>query len=255
MTLLDTTNRHHINKHSAMAGKAKKHNKILDFCRRQDWEGFLMGFISVVLGIVITFGGEALIAKHNEENDLKDVLVLVRDELQNDVKIMNETNEKLELENRASLYLMKYYDNFEACEWDSMKLYCNAPMNQENPSSSQDALELLKTSSLLQKIKDKNLALDIIKAYKALQVEKDNIDFYNDKKKELLDNAMQEEAKAVFAMPHFTPAQMWGAITSTTDGRKFLREINISVTFGFGHEETKECVEKVIADIDKYINN
>lgn len=232
-----------------------KQNKILEFCRRQDWEGFLMGFISVVLGIVLTFGGEALIARNNEKNDVKNVLILVRDELESNVMIMDETIESIELENRASLYLMKFYDNFEACEWDSMKLYCNAPLNVTSPAISQDALELMKTSALLQKVEDKTLALNIIKAYKSLQIEKENIDFYNDKKKELLDNAMQEEAKAVFAMPHFTPAQMWSAITSTTDGRKFLHEINISASFGFGHKETKEYLEEIIADIEEYIDD
>lgn len=230
-----------------------RQNKIIAFWRRQDWEGFLMGFISVVLGIVITFGGEAWISSINEKNNVKEVLMLVCDELNNNIKIMDDVNEALELENRAAVYLMQYYDNFEACDKDSMRLYCNAPLSTLPTKPSQDALELLKTSALLPKVKDKTLMLNIIKAYKALQSETDNIDYYYDKKQKLVDEAMQEEAKAIFAQPHFTPAQMWSAITSTTEGRQFLHEINISVTFGFGHKETKQYLQDVVAEIEEYI--
>ena len=230
-----------------------KKNKILAFLCRQDWEGFLMGFISVVLGIVITLGGEAWISSNNVKNDVKDVLQLVRDELSNNIEVMDEIQADLQLENRAALYLMQFYDNFEACDMDSMKLYCNAPLNTLQTKPSQAAFELLKTSALLPKVKDKSLMLNIINAYNTLQLEKDNIDFYFDKKVKLMDLAMQEEAKSVFARQHFTPAEMWSAITSTTEGRQFLHEINISVTFGFGHEETKQYLQQIIAAIDEYI--
>lgn len=230
-----------------------KKNKIIAFWRRQDWEGFLMGFISVVLGIVITFGGEAWISSNREKNNVKDVLILVRDELNSNIEVMDDINDNLQLENRAALYLMQYYDNFEACSMDSMRLYCNAPLTTLSSKPSQDALELLKTSALLPKVKDKSLMLDIIKAYNQLQIEQDNINFYFSKKEKLIDRAMQEEAKALFARQHFTPAEMWTAITSTDEGRHFLHEISISVAFGFGHEETKQYLQQIVAKLDEYI--
>lgn len=230
-----------------------KQNKILEFCRRQDWEGFFMGFISVVLGIILTFGGEALISKHNEREDVKKVLMLVRDELNTNIETMNEIDKTLKLEKKAALYLMQYYDNFEACDKDSMKLYCNLPLSSVVVNTSKEALELLKTSALFQKIEDKDLALDIIKAYNKMMTEKESIEYYNSKKERLIDASLQERAKAVFASGNFTAAEMWDALTSTDEGREFLYEIKISITFGFEHEETMEVLQSVVDKIEKYV--
>lgn len=236
-----------------MGDNLKVGNKVMSFFRRQDWEGFLMGFISVFLGIVLTFGGEAMISNHNEKQDVRNVLILVRDELNTNIEMITDVDEELKKQKDAAVYLMRYYDNFEACDKDSMRMYCNLPLSTISINSSKEALELLKTSALFQKIRDKELSLNIIKAYNRLQVVKESVDFYNEKLSKLIASALQEEAKAVFASANFTAVEMWNALTSTDEGRQFLYEIKISVTFGMGTEETVEVLQAVVDEINNYI--
>lgn len=221
--------------------------------RKWDWYAFFANFLAVVLGIFLTFAIQSLINERQEEKDVKAALQLVRNELLENVNEMDGIQASIDLEHNASLYLMQYYDNFEACHPDSMKKYCNVPLAVYPIELSDGALELLKSSALFQKIKDLDLSLNILRAYKWLSMEEQNFKYYNQKKEKMLDNAMQEKAKAVFASSHFTPAEMWNAITSTTEGRQFLHEINITTTFGFGHKEYKESIIKVVEAIDQYV--
>lgn len=62
---------------------------------------------------------------------------------------------------------------------------------------------------------------------------------------------MQEQAKALFARTNFSAAEMWTALTSTDDGKQFLHEISISVTYGFGYEDVESVVNEVIEQIEE----
>lgn len=220
---------------------------------KKDWDGFLLNFLAVVLGIVITFWGESLISNHKEQKDVRDALMLVRDELKDNLTKLDAAQELADQDNRAALYLMQFYGNFEACDPDSMRLYCNMPVSINPVSTSSVALELLKSAALFQKIADKGLALQIMRAYNMVEAHKHNFDFYNDKKERLLQSALQEEAKALFASPHFTAAEMWSALSSTVEGRQFLHEINITVSMGFGHEEYHDYLTEVIGQLEEFL--
>ena len=43
---------------------------------KKDWFGYLMNFVAVCLGIVITFAGQGLINRHAERNEVKSSLTL-----------------------------------------------------------------------------------------------------------------------------------------------------------------------------------
>lgn len=227
---------------------------IADFCKRQNWENFIMEFLSVFLGIIITFAGTDWIEERNEQKNVHEALMLVNAELKDNLDIMQEVQDHVDLELKAAKYLMQYYDNFEACEKDSMRLYCNRPLEICPARVSDEALELLKNSALFQKIKDKELALSIIRAYRNLNILRENYNYYNDKKQKLIDEAMQEKAKAVFARQNFTAAEMWEAITSTDEGKQFLHEIEISSECGYGYDDTREYVAGVISQLDSIDN-
>lgn len=216
---------------------------------------FASRFLPVFLGIVITFSGNAWLSRKREKNDVRQALTLVSEELKENLAEMKHTQEHIDLEDRAAKYLMRYYDNFEACHPDSMRLYCNMPLSVAKADVSDEALELLKNSALFQKIRDRELALNIIRAYHSLDDLADNYRYYNEKKQNLIDDATQKEAKAVFAKAKFTGADMWGAFTSTDDGRQFLHEITISAYYGFGYPETRKYVTEVVQQLDSIVQH
>lgn len=227
---------------------------LVQFLRRRNWESFVMNLLAVILGIVITFAGEAWVKEREEHRDVNEALRLVRDELRENRATLCFLDQQTAKEGRAARYLSGYFGCYERCDRDSMVAYCNLPLSTSTAELSDDAMELLKSSSLFQKIEDKELALNIIEAYNMQKTEYNNYRLYYDKKKELVDKASQEEVSALFARTDFTAAEMWNAFSSTNEGRQFLNEISISVQMGFGHPEFTEAVDDVIERLDREID-
>lgn len=223
------------------------------FCKRQNWEDFAMNFFSVFLGIVLTFGGEAIIDEYREDKEVCEALRLVSNELKDNVQQYDAYIENMQFENRAAIFLMQYYDNYDACDVDTLYKYCNAPLTKFSFDSSEEALELLKTSSLFQKIEDKDLALNIIRVYTLVRSVKESVEFYGEKKVKLIDKAMNEEATKLFARNNFTAQEMWTALTSSDNGRQFVHEVQISTSSALSQEGIKEFLEEVIKQIEEYI--
>lgn len=231
----------------------KQPRGFLAFFRRQDWEDFAMKFLAVFLGIVITFAGNAWVTHHREKQVVKKTLSLVCDELESDVALMDTLQAGISEEAQAAAFLQRYQGKYETCPADSMALLCNIPFSIPTIKPTSAALELMKSASLFQNLGNQDLALSIIHAYNALEYEKEAFQYFYDKKQRMLDEAMQDEAKEVFSRPQFTPAEAWGSITSTIEGRQFLNEIIISDKAGFGHTETRDLVLQVVKDVKEYI--
>lgn len=221
--------------------------------KQQDWGGFLLNFLAVVLGIAITVSVDSYLNGRKERNDVNSALQLVVNELKDNLSELDEADQYAQKEAKAVNYLMRYYGKYDTCDPDSLTEYCNLPVSLHKPQLSEDALELLKTSSLFQKVPDINVSLGIIHAYKIMQGETILIDYNNQRKEKLIDSALTPKVKEIFSSSDLTAAKMWGAITSSVDGRHFLHEVAISLYFGVGHEEVKKDVEETIRQIEDMI--
>ena len=134
----------------------------------RDWFSYLMNFIAVCLGIVITFAGQGLINRHAEKNEVKRSLILVRNELEDNMSYIELSDSVLTLFSEAAEFLIRYEGHYAQAPEDSMAMYCNIPLTVFEITHSDEALELLKNSSLFTKIKDLDLSLEIIHTYGAI---------------------------------------------------------------------------------------
>jgi len=50
--------------------------------KNKKWTGFFTNLLGVILGITLTFGVNALWQKHEEKKKIKEILILVRNELE-----------------------------------------------------------------------------------------------------------------------------------------------------------------------------
>lgn len=136
---------------------------------RFDWASFFSNILSVVLGIFITFGIQGVIDRRAERKDVSSALELVKEELVSNRSSLQEVIDIIALEKDAAVFIRDNKSNFSKIEEDSL-IVKNAVLGEEYFFTvTDDALELLKSSSLFQKINDKNLALSIIKAYDYLE--------------------------------------------------------------------------------------
>lgn len=220
--------------------------------KNRDWFGYLMNFVAVCLGIAITFAGQGIINRHAERNEVKRSLILVKNELKDNISYIEYSDSVLALFSDAAQFLIRYEGRYAQAPADSMAAYCNVPLTVFEISYADDALELLKTSSLFTKIKDLDLSLEIIHTYGAIADEMSVVRFYHERKGEYLEDALVGKVKDVLAKDNVTAVQLWDAITSTKEGKQYLRELS-RLQMMHSSSDVRNTINNTVALIDKYI--
>lgn len=220
--------------------------------KNRDWFSYLMNFAAVCLGIAITFAGQGLINRHTERNEVKSSLMLVRNELQDNLSYIDLSDSILTLYSESAQFLIRYEGRYSEAPKDSMAKYCNIPLSIYEITHSEEALELLKNSSLFTKIKDLDLSLEIIHTYGAIADEMKIVQFYHEHKGKYLEDAMNDNVKNILAKDNITAEQLWSAITSSKEGKQFLRELSrLQMTHNSSY--VRETILHTVSSIDEYI--
>lgn len=188
-----------------------------------NWSSFTTDILSVVLGIFITFSIQGLIDRHQEKKEVMSALELVKEELVNNNENLREAIGIIKAEESAAQSISTNARNLHKSDPDSVA-YWNAILGTEFIFTvTDDALELLKSSSLFQKINDKNLALSIIKAYDYLENDAQAFNTHEQNKKALyMDANTSQMKKAVLTTSG--PAYM-KAFYSTPEAKYMLRSV------------------------------
>ena len=220
---------------------------------RHDWFGYLMNFVAVCLGIIITFAGQGLINRHAERNEVRSSLTLVKTELQDNLSYIDLSDSVFCLLTDAAQFLIRYEGHYADAPEDSLYMYCNVPLSSFEITHSEEALELLKNSSLFTKIKDLDLSLEIIHTYGQIEDEMKVVAFYHDRKDKYLEDALTGKVKDVLSNDNVTAVQLWSAITSTQEGKQYLREL-YRLQLAHDSSPVRETIARTIASIDEYID-
>lgn len=218
----------------------------------KEWFGYLMNFVAVCLGIIITFAGQGLINRKTERKEVKSSLILVKNELRDNLSYIELADSMLANYSAAAQFLIRYEGRYAEAPEDSLAIYCNIPLTVFEITHSEEALELLKNSNLFTKIKDLDLSLEIIHTYGAIADEMTLVKFYNEHKNNYLDEAMTCKVKDVLARDNITAEQLWTAITDSREGRQFLRELS-RLQMLHNSSDVKATIATTIASIDKYL--
>ena len=126
---------------------------------------FLTKLLSVVLGIAITFTVQGIMDRKHTKKDVRAALELVRTELGTNIDDIGVMTDYLKKERAAAQYFVDHRKTLAKCPADSISYHSSFLFADATISMSSDALELLKNSSLFQKIGDKDLSMKIIRAY------------------------------------------------------------------------------------------
>lgn len=186
---------------------------------------FFINFLAVVLGIAITFGGEAIISHRQERKDLEKCLELVVSELQSNREYFHCCDSLLRDEANAAGFLIKYQNDFTKAPEDTLNRVANTPLTLQEVSTCTDAFELLKNSGVLTKISDKNLALEIFQTYGAIEQSAKYLTMFYEHKLKYLESAMTDDVVSILAGDDVTAVSFWTEMVSTKEGKQFLREI------------------------------
>ena len=126
---------------------------------------FLGNVIAIILGVVITFMIQDKIDRSNELKEVQSALELVRTELIKNREDIQTIAEYLDQERKSANYYLAHLGDLKKCPPDSLAFHSGILLADVFITQSHDALELLKMSSLFQKIGDNHLSMKIIRAY------------------------------------------------------------------------------------------
>ena len=125
----------------------------------------IINFLAIFLGIIITFAVQARIDRSLDKKEIRSALELVKDELNANVEDIATMSDYIQEERRSAEYLLAHKDNLAKCPADSVNYHGGVLFADASISVSSDALEMLRSSSLFQKIGDSRLSMKIVRAY------------------------------------------------------------------------------------------
>ena len=143
---------------------------------------FLNRLLPVVAGIAITISVQGVIDRAHARKEVRSTLQLVRTELISNRQDIAELREVLGEVQKSAQYLvdhpelLKHVDRLDSTALKTLTDHQGMVRAEVSVTLPHDALELLKTSSIFQKIGDNSLSMKIIRAYDCCQVMVESID-------------------------------------------------------------------------------
>lgn len=157
-------------------------DKIKDISTEYKFGDFFRNFIAVVLGIVITFAGTDFINTDSQEKQIKESMQMIKIELSENLKSITGAEDAYLDEINFFRLLIQKQNSLQTIEASILEDNINAPFVSRDIEYSEDALEVLKNSALMQQISDKGFILKLLQAYKGCRgIHGTNADYYKHK--------------------------------------------------------------------------
>lgn len=207
----------------------------------------------VILGIIVTFAGSDALTEYTQSREIRSTLQLVKNELESDLEALRWISGRVELEQRVCIYILEYRDNLEKASEDTLRKYQWIPFQTRGFIYTKDALDLLKTSSLFQRIRPRTMSLQVIEAYNALESSSQTVGIYYQTKNSYTNRLMLEGDFDIYeAGLRLSAREFWRDLLATREGGLIC---NFSANnFGEGpFDERIKIVEKTIGMLtEKY---
>lgn len=147
----------------------------------------------VILGIVVTFMASDALSEYSKSRELKKSMQLVREELKLNRENVHKIAGWVKMNQRVGWMMLQAGKNLEGIPDDTLQRYVNIPFQTEDFLYTNHALELLKTSSLFQQMRDKKHALQLIKAYAELESVARTMSFFMTEKVKRMEEFQEAE--------------------------------------------------------------
>lgn len=201
---------------------------------KESVSSFLSNVLSVILGIAITFAVQGMIDRSRVRKDVRSALKLIRTELQSNQADIATMADYLDSERAAAKYFLSLDDGWTGASSDSVRIYGGILLSDASVALSDDALQLLKMSSLFQSIGNDGLSMKIIHAYDTCELIAAALNRHIEARNVRLGEV--EDIRTFF---------------TSTEGRKALRLISLQANPARISET--EDLETAIQAIDNYL--
>lgn len=153
---------------------------------------FFISFFSIFLGMLCTFVGQGMIDRAADRKEVRTSLELIRTELVKNRDDIKEMCELMEQERKSALYFLNNRTKIDRCPSDSIIYHGSMVFADISIILTQDALELLKMSSMFQKIADNNTSMKIIRAYETCSSSASYLNGHESTKSQMIGNGIND---------------------------------------------------------------
>lgn len=210
---------------------------------------FFISFFSIFLGMLCTFVGQGMIDRAAARLEVRTALELVRSELASNIEDINTIADYLDQERESANYFLENRMKLDRCPVDSVNFHTGMLFADASITLPHNALELLKMSSIFQKLGDDKLSMDIIRAYDSCEYSVTNYNKFISDRDDKFNQTINEKTIPQFASSGNIDMKKF---IRTTYGLYTIRWLTSQITPD--KEQFVSDVEKAITSIDEYLN-
>lgn len=168
--------------------KETKHRSIREIIKSWRLGDYFRQFSIVTAGIVVTFVGSGMITKCSDQNEMVSMMRLIKEELVYNRERIVICRQKIELDIRGARMLINNNFNSRQIEADTLIKYLTLINLRSSFDGVSDALEVFKGSSLMNKMTDKKMLMDLIRVYADMNTLRIDVGDYYSIKKDVADD-------------------------------------------------------------------
>ena len=152
--------------------------------RNKRWPSFFTNLLGVILGIVLTFGVNSLWQKHEDQKRIKEMLILVRNELEINKEFFKGHEKAMKKDKYVYKKIMESKENLASISHDTIYTYFLTMRSSSDQTQTTASWRTLQNSEIIQKITNKELIIRLTECYWLIEKAQEIImSGYWDKKK------------------------------------------------------------------------
>ena len=191
----------------------------------QNWKlgNYFRELSIVIAGVFITLAGSDFISSTSQEKQIKESMQMIKMELEENLKSINQAEAAYLNEINFFRLLIQKQDSLQTIKASILEDNTNAPFVSQNLEYSEDALEVLKNSALMQQISDKQFILKPLQAYKACRkINEENKNYYTYKQEHVVRYMSSKAAYRLNNAIYKDIYEVWEAYLQNPDIRQLI---------------------------------
>ena len=129
------------------------------------WTGFLTNLLGVMLGILLTFGVNALWQHHEEKKKTREILILVRNELKTNKAWFIDQQSIMLTDSYVYQKILDLNGDWSSLPIDTIRQYVSQTTELQFSQLTTSAWQIFQSSEMIQKMTDKELIIRITDCY------------------------------------------------------------------------------------------
>lgn len=213
---------------------------------RWSWREYGIQLSVVILGVMVTFIGSGLIDRWRQARQVRATMQLIVGELAYDRMQVESVCERLRFDLQGSHLFERYAKDVDRMPADSLARYLPLLGAMRAPAFRTDALEVLKTSGVIQSVSDKSFLMELLGCYGELTSFEERVDLYNRRKLEAMNHFLASDASTGFS--NLSPREAWRRMLEDPLCNSF-----VDASSNFFGDDGEAYFDKTVARFDEMI--